>query len=49
MGGRLVGKDGEPLSLAGFQTTIEFYLTGVFNVMRLAAAAMARTPAAAGA
>jgi NAD(P)-dependent dehydrogenase (short-subunit alcohol dehydrogenase family) len=40
-GGRLVGRDGEPLDLAGFRTTIEVYLTGVFNVMRLAAAAMA--------
>lgn len=42
-GGRLVGKDGEPLDLAGFRQTIEIYLTGVFNVMRLAAAAIART------
>ena len=42
MGGRLVGKDGEPLDLAGFRQTIEAYLTGVFNVMRLAAAAMAK-------
>ena len=41
-GGRLVGKDGTPLDLAGFKTTIEVYLIGVFNVMRLAAAAMAR-------
>ncbi|MEV0741240.1 SDR family NAD(P)-dependent oxidoreductase [Streptomyces sp. NPDC050549] len=41
-GGRLVGKDGSPLDLAGFRTTIDVYLTGVFNVMRLAAAAMAR-------
>ena len=41
-GGRLLGKNGEPLDLAGFRTTIEYYLTGVFNVMRLAAAAMAR-------
>src|SRR4051795_13512403 len=32
-GGRLVGKDGEPLDLAGFRLTIEIYLTGVFNVM----------------
>jgi NAD(P)-dependent dehydrogenase (short-subunit alcohol dehydrogenase family) len=40
-GGRLVGKDGEPLDLAGFRQTIEVYLTGVFNVMRLAAAAIA--------
>jgi NAD(P)-dependent dehydrogenase (short-subunit alcohol dehydrogenase family) len=41
-GGRLVGKTGEPLDLAGFRTTIDVYLTGVFNVMRLAAATMAR-------
>jgi NAD(P)-dependent dehydrogenase (short-subunit alcohol dehydrogenase family) len=41
-GGRLLNKDGEPLGLAGFRTTIEFYLTGVFNVMRLAAAHIAR-------
>src|ERR1700761_4745638 len=41
-GGRLVGKDGSPLDLDGFKTTIEVYLTGVFNVLRLAAAAIAR-------
>ncbi|MDL4816360.1 SDR family NAD(P)-dependent oxidoreductase [Actinomadura opuntiae] len=41
-GGRLVGKDGSPLDLAGFRTTIEVYLTGVFNVMRLAAAAIGK-------
>jgi NAD(P)-dependent dehydrogenase (short-subunit alcohol dehydrogenase family) len=41
-GGRLVGKDGTPLDLDGFKTTISFYLTAVFNVMRLAAAAIAR-------
>jgi NAD(P)-dependent dehydrogenase (short-subunit alcohol dehydrogenase family) len=41
-GGRLVGKDGTPLDLDGFKMTIDVYLTGVFNVMRLAAAAMAR-------
>jgi NAD(P)-dependent dehydrogenase (short-subunit alcohol dehydrogenase family) len=41
-GGRLVGRDGEPLSLDGFRTTIEYYLISVFNVMRLAAAAIAR-------
>jgi NAD(P)-dependent dehydrogenase (short-subunit alcohol dehydrogenase family) len=41
-GGRLVGKDGSPLDLDGFQTTINFYLTAVFNVMRLSAAAIAR-------
>jgi NAD(P)-dependent dehydrogenase (short-subunit alcohol dehydrogenase family) len=43
IGGRLLGKDGEPLDLDGFRKTIEFYLTAVFNVMRLAAAAIART------
>jgi NAD(P)-dependent dehydrogenase (short-subunit alcohol dehydrogenase family) len=42
-GGRVVGKDGSPLDLSGFRTTIEVYLTGVFNVMRLTAAAIART------
>ena len=41
-GGRLIGKDGSPLNLDGFKKTIEFYLTAVFNVMRLAAAAIAR-------
>jgi NAD(P)-dependent dehydrogenase (short-subunit alcohol dehydrogenase family) len=43
IGGRLIGKDGSPLPLAGFRTTIEVYLTGVFNVMRLAAAAIAKS------
>jgi NAD(P)-dependent dehydrogenase (short-subunit alcohol dehydrogenase family) len=42
-GGRLVGRDGAALDLAGFRTTVDVYLTGVFNVMRLAAAAIART------
>jgi NAD(P)-dependent dehydrogenase (short-subunit alcohol dehydrogenase family) len=41
-GGRLIGKDGSPLDLDGFKTTIDVYLTGVFNVLRLAAAAMAK-------
>src|ERR1700727_1745121 len=41
-GGRLVGKDGSPLDLDGVKTTIDVYLTGVFNVLRLAAAAIAR-------
>jgi NAD(P)-dependent dehydrogenase (short-subunit alcohol dehydrogenase family) len=42
-GGRLVGKDGSPLDLEGFQTTITFYLTAVFNVLRLSAAAIGRS------
>jgi NAD(P)-dependent dehydrogenase (short-subunit alcohol dehydrogenase family) len=41
-GGRLVGKDGSPLDLEGFEKTIAFYLTAVFNVLRLSAAAIAR-------
>jgi NAD(P)-dependent dehydrogenase (short-subunit alcohol dehydrogenase family) len=41
-GGRLLSKAGEPMDLAGFETTIRYYLTAVFNVMRLAAAAIAR-------
>ncbi|XVQ14721.1 SDR family NAD(P)-dependent oxidoreductase [Spirillospora sp. CA-255316] len=43
-GGRLLNKDGTPLDLAGFRTTIDVYLTGVFNIMRLAAAAIAKQP-----
>lgn len=42
-GGRLVGKDGSPLALDAFRMTVDHYLTAVFNVLRLAAAAMART------
>ncbi|MBO0855836.1 MAG: SDR family NAD(P)-dependent oxidoreductase [Nocardia sp.] len=42
-GGRLIGKDGSPLPLDGFKKTIEFYLTAVFNVMRLAAAGIAQS------
>src|SRR5947209_15304430 len=41
-GGRLIGKDGSPLDLDGFKTTIDVYLTAVFNVLRLSAAAIAR-------
>jgi len=41
-GGRLISKTGEPLDLAGFRATIDVYLTGVFNILRLAAATMAR-------
>jgi NAD(P)-dependent dehydrogenase (short-subunit alcohol dehydrogenase family) len=41
-GGRLIGKDGSPLDLDGFKTTIDVYLTAVFNVLRLSAAAIAK-------
>lgn len=42
-GGRLIGKDGKALALDGFRTTIEFYLTAVFNVLRLSAEGIARS------
>ena len=42
LAGRLVGKDGSALALDGFARTIEFYLIGTYNVMRLAAEQMAR-------
>jgi NAD(P)-dependent dehydrogenase (short-subunit alcohol dehydrogenase family) len=41
-GGRLVGKDGSPMSMESFTKTITTYLTWTFNVTRLAAAAIAR-------
>jgi NAD(P)-dependent dehydrogenase (short-subunit alcohol dehydrogenase family) len=41
LAGRLVGRDGSALGLEGFKTTLDAYLTGTYNVMRLAAAAMA--------
>jgi NAD(P)-dependent dehydrogenase (short-subunit alcohol dehydrogenase family) len=39
--GRMVGRDG-PMSLASFERVIRVNLVGTFNLMRLAAAAMAR-------
>jgi len=47
-GGRLLSREGEPMPLAGFETTITYYLTAVFNVMRLAAAAISRQEPAEG-
>jgi NAD(P)-dependent dehydrogenase (short-subunit alcohol dehydrogenase family) len=41
--GRVVGRDGTPLSLEGFRRTVDVYLTGTFNMLRLSAAAMAAT------
>lgn len=38
---RTVNRDGSPASLEGFQGIIEIYLTGTYNVVRLAAAAIA--------
>ena len=43
--GRILGKDG-PLPLEKFAKVIEVNLIGTFNMMRLAAADMAKLPAA---
>ena len=40
---RTVGRDGTPHDLASYQKVIAINLIGTFNVMRIAAAAMART------
>lgn len=39
---RILDRDGNPYDLDVFRKTIEIYLTGTFNVTRLAAAAMAK-------
>ena len=41
--GRVVNRDGNPLSLDGFRGTLETYLSGTFNVLRLVAAAMSKS------
>src|ERR687895_377929 len=38
---KVVNRDGSPASLEGFAKTLELYLTGTYNVLRLAAARMA--------
>jgi NAD(P)-dependent dehydrogenase (short-subunit alcohol dehydrogenase family) len=43
---RTVGRDGSPHDLASFQKVIAVNLIGTFNLMRLAAAVIAQTPAA---
>ena len=40
---RTVGRDGSPHELAAFNLVIGINLTGTFNVLRIAAAAMAKT------
>ncbi len=40
LAGRLVNKVGEPLGQEGFEKTLLYYLTGTYNVLRLAAAQM---------
>ncbi|GAA2849221.1 SDR family NAD(P)-dependent oxidoreductase [Pseudonocardia halophobica] len=39
---RLVSREGAPLGLESFRRTVDVYLTGSYNVMRLAAAEMSR-------
>lgn len=41
-GQRILGRDGTPYGLDLFRRTLDVYLTGTFNVLRLAAAAMAK-------
>jgi NAD(P)-dependent dehydrogenase (short-subunit alcohol dehydrogenase family) len=38
---KIVARDGSPAALAGFTKTIDLYLTGTYNVLRIAAAAIA--------
>ena len=45
---RMVGRDGRPHDLASYQKVISVNLIGTFNLMRIAAAAMARTEPADG-
>ena len=47
-GALVVGKDGGPFPLDMFRKVVEVNLVGTFNVLRLAAAAMAKTPPLAG-
>ncbi|MET9214197.1 MULTISPECIES: SDR family NAD(P)-dependent oxidoreductase [unclassified Nocardia] len=42
---KVVNRDGSPHTLKGFTDTIALYLTGTYNVLRLAAAAMAKLEA----
>jgi|SRR5690606_24531852 len=39
---RVVKRDGTPADLAGFTKTVDLYLTGTYNVLRIAAAAIAK-------
>lgn len=39
---RVVSRKGEPASLEGFTKTLELYLTGTYNVLRLVSAAVAK-------
>jgi NAD(P)-dependent dehydrogenase (short-subunit alcohol dehydrogenase family) len=39
---KVVQRDGSPADIDGFRKTVDLYLTGTYNVLRLAAAAIAR-------
>lgn len=39
---KVINRDGEPASIEGFKKTIDLYLTGTYNVLRLAAARIAK-------
>ncbi|MEX5637195.1 SDR family NAD(P)-dependent oxidoreductase [Parafrankia sp. FMc2] len=40
---KVVQRDGSPADMAGFRKTVDLYLNGTYNVLRLAAAAIATT------
>ena len=40
---KVVKRDGSPAGMEGFRKTVDLYLNGTYNVLRLAAAAIART------
>ena len=40
---KVVQRDGSPADMEGFKKTIDLYLTGTYNVLRLAAAAIAKS------
>jgi NAD(P)-dependent dehydrogenase (short-subunit alcohol dehydrogenase family) len=40
LAGRLINKEGKALGMAGFEKTLLYYLTGTYNVLRLAAEQM---------
>jgi NAD(P)-dependent dehydrogenase (short-subunit alcohol dehydrogenase family) len=40
LAGRLINKEGKPLGQEGFEKTLLYYLTGTYNVLRLASAQM---------
>ncbi|MCV7153484.1 SDR family oxidoreductase [Mycolicibacterium pyrenivorans] len=39
---KVVNRDGEPATIDGFKKTVDLYLTGTYNVLRLAAARIAK-------